>query len=184
MRKVTIFILLFLSFATSASAEPKFKMRTKYYTIHGKTRGELHTEMQRKGPGSSYGYTNWFVHWDYKTGQDGLGCGLTSLNISAEIVITLPKWAEEKRGSVELRKKWDKFLTALTEHEEGHKKNGIDAAWDVEEAMKRAAHQGGDCQSVERAVEAAAQTVLHEHNAFDTQYDAETEHGMKYGAAL
>lgn len=112
---------------------------------------------------------------------------------SIKTTITLPKWTGYDSACDAEKAEWDRFLAALTAHEEGHDKasedalknanplttiTGVGSACDEATAVANAqadlaAKYAAEGQRVQAAIDAA-----------NTQYDTDTDHGATQGAVL
>ncbi len=95
--------------------------------------------------------------------------------ITVPVTVTLPAWPEASNLPLAARAEWERFLGALTAHEQGH----------VEIIRRRLEHFGASMLHV--SADVAEQRwqdnlqTLHDANA---QYDAETNHGRNNGTVI
>jgi len=152
-----------------------------YYAIHGSTAQELREEMNRRGPGGYDAYTRWFVKWSYPTETTGNACDTGPVEASVEITYTMPEWDPPPNADAALVDRWTRYVAALQLHEDGHRDFGIDAAKDVLRAVS-ALPPYPTCADLNRAANAAAETVLDRFRAQEIDYDRTTSHGATQGA--
>ncbi|NTU64398.1 MAG: DUF922 domain-containing Zn-dependent protease [Chloroflexi bacterium] len=142
------------------------------YDIGGSTEQEMRAQLKAYGPGGDDAYTKWYVRWNWP-GQGTAECRLQEAEVSYEVTVTFPLWTPTVGATPELVAKWNGYLYALALHERGHVNNVVSGIPAVVAAIK-----GGTCLSAE----AAAQGILQQMRQFDSEYDANTRHGLTQGA--
>lgn len=160
------------------------------YTIEGDTASELLSQMESLGPvdqneGKRFqGNTSWNVRWNYMMApQPGGLCRLEQIAVTLQVTMTLPDWQPKRRADSLLKSRWPAFLSALTNHEMGHRANGVRAAFAVRDALAGMA-PGGDCRQLGDSANAAAKAALDARQGADADYDRQTEHGARQGIRL
>lgn len=179
----------FLSLLTTiATADPAATERTTYYKINGTTADQLRAQMNMQGPldhdKQVDGKTSWYVKWSYQWRYDSPSqnpCYVTSVKVTADVTYLVPEWVNQNQGTPELQTKWNNFSKSLLAHEQDHGKNGKLAATEIEKALKGIQPQSS-CKALQDKLEGAAKKILSDHNAWDTKYDIDTDHGKKQGA--
>lgn len=173
-----------------ASAMPVMTERTNYYKIKGITANELRVQMNALGPLDGTirvdAKTTWYITWRYNWRYDNPTqnpCYVTSVQVSGDITYLYPEWVNQKDAVPALQTKWNNYLNALTMHEKGHADNGKQTATEIEKALLSVQPQV-NCTVLDNTLDAAAKKVLAQHNAWDRQYDADTDHGKKQGAVF
>jgi predicted secreted Zn-dependent protease len=140
--------------------------------------------MRRLGPEEDgrrfHGHTAWNINWRYTSQPWGNACGATRVEVTAVIVITLPRWDPPPQAPDELRHRWDVYLTALREHEEGHRDLAVAAARRVHSRLS--GFRTGDCRTFSREANAEGRYILDRLRADNRRYDEETGHGRTQGA--
>ena len=162
---VPICILTGVLFAGAAQAEIVSDVRYKTYTVRGQTAGEIWRDIGRKGPHQRhrglyaqalseirYG---WSVTYQRKSGS----CRVDDAEINVNVLITLPKWAGEKRGRARLRKAWQRYLAKVRRHEEKHKTIAFETAKVVDREFKKAP-QYRTCNALKFYLEKTTDRVL------------------------
>jgi len=159
------------------------------YTVAGDTASELYSQMDALGPidqkeGKRFqGNTAWNIRWNYRVrSQPGGLCRLDQVSVNLQVTMTLPQWQPKRHADSLLKSRWPAFLSALTNHEMGHRANGVRAAFAVRDAL--AAMAPGDCAQLANAANAAAKAALDARQNADADYDRETEHGARTGVSL
>lgn len=160
------------------------------YAIKGDTTSELISQMAKLGPydegeGRRFqGFTEWRVQWNYQMAQlPGEGCSLNDLKIDLEVQMTLPEWEPKRHADRLLVQGWPYYLAKLTEHEMGHRDNGVRAAFAVRDAISAIAPMA-DCGQLTSAVNAAGNAAIARLRDADAEYDRQTDHGVKQGVRL
>jgi predicted secreted Zn-dependent protease len=170
--------------APPTDASPIIRISEEFYDIRGSTAEELGLEMRRLGPEEDgrrfHGHTAWNINWRYTSQPWGNACGATRVEVTAVIVITLPRWDPPPQAPDELRHRWDVYLTALREHEEGHRDLAVAAARRVHSRLS--GFRTGDCRTFSREANAEGRYILDRLRADNRRYDEETGHGRTQGA--
>jgi predicted secreted Zn-dependent protease len=144
----------------------------EFYDVSGSTESQIRAELSARGPGGYDAYTKWYVRWNWP-GQGTATCRLQDAEVSYEVTVTFPRWTPTEQATPELVKKWNGYLYALALHENGHVTNVVSHYPAIVAAIK-----SSTCLSAE----SAAQAVLQQMRAYDSQYDANTDHGRTQGA--
>jgi predicted secreted Zn-dependent protease len=172
--------------ALSAYAEVTLSESVDRYSIHGAHEVDLRREMSAKGPTASDSrrfdaYTRWNIAWRYSYRQDGGQCRITAVTTEVKIAMTLPEWSDESAAQDRLRKRWREYIAVLTGHENGHRKNGLDAAREIDRGIAALPPQP-DCGALGAAANALGNQILRIYNERDLDYDRSTDHGRNQGA--
>lgn len=160
------------------------------YTIEGDTASELLSQMDSLGPvdaneGKRFqGNTSWNVRWNYMMApQPGGLCRLEQVAVTLQVTMTLPDWTPKRHADSLLKSRWPAFLSALTNHEMGHRANGVRAAFAVRDALAGVAPLAS-CRQLGDAANAAASAAMAARQGADAEYDRQTEHGARQGVRL
>lgn len=180
-RLVVLLSLLAGSLATSA-AEPVIR----HYDIHGNTQRALVQQLRAKGPTASNGQrfdalTRWNVTWNYRYEPRGGSCVITRLDTRTEATITLPRWRGQAGASPTLVRHWNRYISALRDHEYTHFSHATDAAREIQR-LGRSFSQRGNCSGIERAFNRQANAAIERARERDRRYDRRTGHGRSEGA--
>lgn len=161
-------------------------LNIEFYEVHGESRDELRRSLEENGPigesGDRYhGYTKWNIGWNFKLTPSGRQCRITDLTTKLEVTMTLPRWNKPDNAPKDLAQEWDRYSTALRQHEDGHQNMGISAAEEIKQRLSGLTGTGG-CQKLAEDMNSKANAVIAEFNAKELAYDATTEHGATQGA--
>ena len=167
-----------------AHAAVKENLRYSYYDVNA-GRGNLYEQIlaavpARPGGGALVGNTVWEIGWEPVMEQTDSQCQFTGINIDLDIDISLPRLV---RSSVKQRRAFDRFITALREHELGHAKIATTTAQQLEREVM-AIPPGPDCASIEAKADAAWDALWQRATDGEKEYDRITEHGKTQGAWL
>lgn len=174
---------------SSPFSQPEVRIYHRYYAIAGSTASELRAQMIANGPrdrieGLPYdAHTDWAVKWAFRHMWAGNRCTIRSASAQVAVTYTLPKWVTPKGAERSLVAEWRQYLTALQNHEEGHKENGIGAAQEVLTTLQQLP-AASSCRELETTAQAAAQSVIRTYNQRDVNYDRVTHHGYTQGAVF
>jgi predicted secreted Zn-dependent protease len=67
-----------------------------------------------------YAYTRYSFEYRYARMSNAQSCTMTSSSVAVSIAMTLPQWDDYASASAPMRAEWDRFITQLTLHEQGH----------------------------------------------------------------
>lgn len=155
------------------------------YTINGSTPLELRQEMNNKGPRGNDGrrfdgFTRWFVSWRFRYNNAPGGCTIASVTTSVKVTITLPEWRNESGGDSASHEQWSRYLAALERHEQGHRRHGIAAGHEVDQAIA-SLPPASTCDALGANANALGASILRKYNQLDLDYDRDTRHGATQG---
>jgi predicted secreted Zn-dependent protease len=112
---------------------------------------------------------------------------------SIKTTITLPKWTGYDSACKEVKAEWDRFLAALTTHEQGHDQVSEDALKNAK-PLTTIIGVGSDCNEATAVANAQAdlkakyaaegKRLQDAIDAANTKYDTDTKNGATQGAVL
>ena len=128
-----------------------------------------------------HGYTRWNVRWTFRSWREASGrCAITEVTTRLHTEVQLP---ELRAASPEQQAAFDRYLRALSDHEQGHVQIGRDAAQAIDQGIRQMP-AAPDCATLEREANALGRRLLQDHGAREKQYDQRTRHGATQGARL
>lgn len=156
------------------------------YPVHARPDESLRQALQAATPivengRRFHGYTRWTVRWTYRWWRESDGrCRITDVTVRLRSEVQLP---ELRTASPAQRAVFERYLRALSRHEDGHVQFGRDAAQAIDQGIA-ALPVAPDCPTLERQANALGQRLLDDHVARERQYDQTTGHGVSQGARL
>lgn len=159
-----------------------------YFTIKGATARELRNELNRLGPIGDTGlrgdgYTHWHIAWKFEFESRGNTCVADNIRVTLEVHMILPRWDPPSDASSSLVALWDRYLTALRFHEDGHYNIALAAADEVRRSLVLD-RTGGDCPALEKRLNSRANDILNRTRQEQAEYDRETDSGRKQGTSI
>ena len=128
-----------------------------------------------------HGYTRWNVRWTFRWQADASGrCRITEVTTRLRTEVQLP---ELRSATPKQRAVFDRYLPALSRHEQGHVQFGLDAARAIDLGIAQLPTEP-DCAMLERQANALGHRLLREHVEREKAYDRDTRHGASQGAKL
>jgi predicted secreted Zn-dependent protease len=124
----------------------------------------------------AYGLTEWEISWNYFPWKRRADCKLLYISTSLRTTITLPRWLDSADASAPLVGRWDAFIAALEDHENGHLENARAAERAIAEALSNAG-SAETCGAAARAADQAALEILWSYRSLDQKYDRDTRYG-------
>ncbi|HHF7347365.1 TPA: DUF922 domain-containing Zn-dependent protease [Legionella feeleii] len=188
MKRLFFSSFLLFFFSNAAFASYTINEVKNYYQISGNTEQTLREQMGELGPvikGHHYdAQTIWYVTWNYNWHYNHPSqnpCYVKNVTVSANVTSILPAWSNQNSSTPYLQNKWNNYLNNLIKHEEGHGNNGKRAAMEIEQALLNTPAMP-NCNVLKTELNMKANEIISKHNAWDTQYDMETNHGKNQGA--
>ena len=173
-----------LALAGSAQAVPVVRSSTQTYAVVGANEREVSAALERAplSPDGRrrVGYTQADVHWEFRYRESGGKCRVVSVVVTLTSIVTLPEWQPPYGAPRALRNSWDRFLGALTKHEQGHTDIGYAAAQHIEDALWRAPTPK-TCKGYDDALGKIANKIFDQAEIDQKDYDARTDHGAADG---
>jgi len=166
-------------------AEPEVRESIELYDVRGSTAAQLRRDLARLGPrvgDRKYGgRTTWELTWTYTLDERPAECGIASYDIRMEVTTTLPRWVPDDDVSGKLVARWERFLAALTDHEQGHRRLGLEAATALERHVNEMPAEP-TCDELERAIADDSEGIVRSYRESERRYDEHTRHGRSEGA--
>ena len=157
------------------------------YTVHAQPTESLRQALNAASPitvgGQRFhGYTRWNVRWTFRWRPEPSSgrCRITEVTTRLRTEVQLP---ELQNAAPAQRALFDRYLSALSRHEQGHVQFGRDAARAIDEGIAQLP-TAPDCATLEREANALGHRLLREHAEREKQYDRDTRHGASQGAKL
>jgi predicted secreted Zn-dependent protease len=185
LKRLAVVALLAGSSSAFAAGEA---LTIDYFTIQGSTARELRSELNRLGPIGETGlrgdaYTRWRIAWKFDFAPRGPTCVADNIRVTLEVHMILPRWEPPPGVSASLLELWDRYLTALRFHEDGHYRIAISAADEVRRTLARH-RRGGDCPALEKLLHSKANDILNRTRREQADFDRETDFGRNQGTSI
>lgn len=162
----------------SATYTPPAEVRVNYYDVQG---GDYNSVLGSMMSGREFaGKTDWLLSYKYQPRMEAGACKVESVTTKLDLSMTLPRWLPPPGAAGDLVARWERFMSALRVHEEGH----VQDARDLESAAKRAllALSSANCGALGAAMRARFDQLLEQGRARDRAYDQQTGHGKTQDA--
>jgi len=169
--------------ATGALADVQNTLDWQHYPVRISEGETLAQALDRSSPIRQRGLvfhatTDWQVQWRFWWRDDSDGCVIEQVNTEVEVQIQLP---ELIAGTDAQRAEFADYLSALTEHEEGHQQLALAAGEAIDLALRRFP-VAGTCDALETDANALGQQILQRFQEREFDYDRRTNHGQTQGA--
>lgn len=161
---------------------------TDYYQIYGDDEAELRKAMTSNSPscfGSTTPYdacTTWHISWRVPLNEIATSCE-EDIAISVDIDFMYPDWIDKNTADVQLRKKWDAYITNLNIHEEGHKTLAVKTGTKLAQILETLS-ANYNCTELGLIANEKGNELLEELRSDNLQYDNQTKHGATQGATF
>ncbi|TBR10885.1 MAG: DUF922 domain-containing protein [Lysobacter sp.] len=174
--------------ATAPTARTRVRDETVFYDVSGITTHDIAQQINLHGPGGIYrslvaGNTKASIEWSLEMQQARGSCSLAGVDITLDVRTTLPRWTDAGRATRQVRRKWERFLERLQDHEARHRAIGIETASRVQ-AAALARTVAPDCMSLRAAIAAVVVNEIREGGRRNREFDTQTRHGLDTGLGL
>jgi predicted secreted Zn-dependent protease len=174
-----------LCFVVEASAQDSLVITTNYFNVSGGSEHALRRSINQARPWSDKregdAFTEWKIEWNFRLTTSQSACHVHSFATRTAITITLPKWTPPPAAPRVLTQGWDRYVTALKAHEEGHKQIALAAAAEIQKRVK-ALKTEPTCEAMSALLNGTARSVITEYRQKEIDYDRKTDHGATQGA--
>ena len=160
----------------------------RYYELDATLLEPLRTQLAERAlaaglSGGAIGLTRQDLETRYRLDPLPTGCRLAALSVRMDLTMDLPAWRPAGVTRRELRARWERMLTALTQHEEGHRDNAIRAAHELHQRLS-ALGNDEDCDALGKRAQREMFRVKLRFNLREQAYDRRTGHGVGQGSVL
>jgi predicted secreted Zn-dependent protease len=186
IRQHASFLMALLLTAPMAFAEISESLTYSDYAVSANNSRSLARALNNTSPirhdGQTFhAYTTWRVNWHYRWAIEANGnCRIIEVSTGLNTTIQLPRLVG---GSDILRERFQRYLTALNQHELGHHEIGRKAAREVDRQLQ-AMPAMSDCQRLSSAANKLAYRIVNRLKDEERTYDLVTVHGRLQGARL
>ena len=133
--------------------------------------------------GGAIGRTRQDVETRYRLEPVPAGCRLADLSVRVDLTMDLPAWRPSGTTRRELRARWERMITALTLHEEGHRDNAVRAARELHQRLSELG-EAADCDALGKRARRETFRVKLRFQLREQAYDRRTGHGVGQGSVL
>ena len=172
--------------AAAAQAEVREEHNRRPYAVHIEPSQTLRQALNAATPITQngqrfHGHTRWTVRWNFLWHREVSGrCRITQVTTRLTTDVQLP---DLRQASPQQQAVFERYLRALSHHEEGHVQFGRTAAQAIDQGIA-ALPEASDCATLERDANALGQRLLSEQVEREKNYDRATGHGATQGAKL
>jgi len=185
MKRMALWAALLLA-AQGAAAEVREEHAQRPYTVQPQPGETLAQALTAATPivvdGKRFrGYTRWNVRWTYRWHREASGrCRITEVTTRLSTEVQLPQL---HGASAQQQAAFDRYVQALSHHEQGHVQIGRDAARTIDGAIA-SLPEAADCATLEQDANALGHRLLREHTELEKDYDRTTRYGVTQGVRL
>lgn len=178
--------LLLFYLALPVQAQVYEQLQHHYYDAQVASGESLNRALNEVSPVRQNGqvyhaYTQWRVQWNlwWREERDGR-CRLNLVHTLLNAQITLPRLGG---GDAQQRQRFEQYLAALQEHEQGHYRIGQAAAAEIDATLQQLPEYPS-CSELQQQANQQAGVILQRHVERERRYDQDTGHGRSQGAWL
>lgn len=191
MRKSAYPLVFFSLLATSiSSANVTLNETYLYYDVRGNTAPQIRKDINEKrllGAASDQydAQTLWSLTLRYKYRENKTTCSVSSASVSVIISYRIPRWQVSQSADSQVREAWDKYITLLKAHENGHGKITFEAGSQLYEkilATTTPSTPGSQarCNALEIAIDNMISQEHRRVNEQQVEFDKQTNHGASF----
>ncbi len=185
-RRPAFFVMLMAAIGLEAMAAnavepdgPVVVERRRFYALDARDVTELRRQLDERGPRSRFGHpasalTRHDVVAEYVVGETGAGCVLSDIRVRIDIDIQLPQWLPKRVPPAALAEQWLRLEAALTEHELGHRDNGVWAAGEFLRRL-RELQSAPDCENMAADAKNVRLALVAELQAREEDFDLRSD---------
>jgi predicted secreted Zn-dependent protease len=171
-----------------AIAAEKNEFDVDYFVVRGTTIEQLRAETNSKGPVGTSGRrgeanTRSSIAWRFQIRQRAAVCTVHDIEVDLSIRMILPKWERPWDVDPDLLAHWNRYVTALRIHEDGHRQRAEAGAREVREALRDAAGPGS-CVDLKNRLDSKVKALIAALGQRQSDYDRETGNGKTQGVWL
>ncbi len=173
--------------APGLSHELQVERSDRQYAVRGATLEQLRADLKANGvaddAGQFYsGMARTGLGYTYRFRDQPGGCGVADVRVVLQVSLTTPAWQGRWTSSPALASAWDRYLSALQVHEDGHINIAREAADRLGAKVEALSAPG--CPALEARAKALRDEAMDALRQAHADYDRSTEHGRTQGAVL
>jgi predicted secreted Zn-dependent protease len=163
--------------------------RVVTYAVRGRDIRALRQSMSRIGPIDDADHQHQFAKtwgtfaWSYPNDKKDGACATGPVSVELEVVQTYPDWVARTGARASTVAEWNRWMTALKDHEEGHRRLLVDTAKKMSRQL-RALPASATCEELDTAANALGGKLLQDMRDAHRDFDKTTRHGASTGAQL
>jgi predicted secreted Zn-dependent protease len=157
------------------------------YVVYGNNVAEVKSQMAACSPvndadGGFAATTDSSISWTFDVLSDGSTCHVTQASVGINVSTVYPAWQPTAGAEASLPASWQRFVSNLAVHENGHVQLDLAGAQQILAELQN--YTAADCDSLISAANASANADLARLEQANATYDTATNHGATQGATL
>ncbi len=161
------------------------RVTTNYYIFGGTNFHQMRAAMASGRPWKQTlpfdANTEWHIQSRYNLSQNQNGFGLSGVDVTTTVKITLPRWIPAKPVTWDLVTNWSRCFVGLIVHEQGHKQLALAAGAELRRRLEALSGYPSR-QELATTAERTINDTLDEFRRREVKYDEVTGHGRTQGA--
>ncbi|SEK72406.1 Predicted secreted Zn-dependent protease [Pseudoxanthomonas sp. GM95] len=167
--------------------ELQIERNDRQYTVTGGTIEQLRADLDAKGvtddAGQFYnGTATTGLGYTYRFREQAGSCGVADVRVLLQVLLTTPVWRERWKAPSALATTWDRYLSALQTHEDGHISIARQAADRLGTQVEGLS--APSCPALEARAKSLRDEAMDALKRAHADYDRSTQHGRTQGAVL
>lgn len=128
------------------------------------------------------GQADWNIEWQTCLERQPGRCRIAGIELTVNVLYTLPRWADRDGSTQETRERWDRYAQNLAAHERGHGEIALQVARMIETDLVGV---GADtCAALDLEAASRIRGMMRQGEAMQNAYDRATQHGVTQGASF
>lgn len=173
--------------ASGLSHELQVERNDRQYAVRGATLEQLRADLKANGvaddAGQFYsGVATTGLGYTYQFREQPGGCGVADVRVLLQVSLTTPAWQGRWTSGPALAATWDRYVSALQVHEDGHINLARQAADRLGAKVEALSAPG--CPALEARAKALRDEAMEALKQAHADYDRATDHGRTQGAVL
>lgn len=122
----------------------------------------------------------WNMEARYRWQPTEDGCVMRDVDVRVAVTTTMPRWERPPDPPPGLEASWERYMSAMHTHEEGHRDHVLRAATELRRELLRL--ERDNCNFMQGDARDLHDRIVRRWKQLDTEYEIETEHGRTQGA--
>ena len=158
------------------------------YALYGTDVATIRSQMLACSPVTKDGQrfaasTEYAMNWSYTIVGNGTGvCSVQNVRVGVAVSQTYPSWQSANQAPASTQAEWNRFITNLHTHEDGHTNLDIEYAERLLQSLQNLPAES--CASIATTANTIALSIIAQLDQANEAYDQTTGHGTTQGAVL
>lgn len=176
---------------SACTSTVKLAERTRHYDFFGARPADANQDLRARLLSASdhagrvqrfAGQADWNIEWQTCLERQPGQCRIAGIELTVNVLYTLPRWADRDFSTRETRARWDRYARNLAEHERGHGEIALQVARMIEADL--VGQSAETCAALDVEASRRIAGLMRQGEAMQNAYDRATQHGITQGASF